>query len=345
MNDKYEARRLAGDKLYASLQQIINQNPAGTILTSERKLASQYNISLGTVRRVMQRLVEEGLIEKIHGKGNIICEKETDPNRNQGTIIFADFWTGGFHPFFTSKIQGLLDEARVLRYDLQICGLHEGHSQLCNSLYHPLRQPGIVGLIYPYNNPGFLKTMREEHPSLPVIFDLESCQLSYSANIAIDYHAIGYQAAEYCLLQKPKSITILYTNQSTLQGAQEFINGSSKPCTINSQYMPEVEDELDATLKAYKNAPAIIFDDETVFQKFKEVCPKAVTRLEKRSTIITTKNAMTSSSEEPTRATFEIDGYKFGQLSIRMLDQLRHANIFSNTTLNMPPRLILPTTP
>ena len=44
----------------------------GTALPAEQALAAEHGVALGTMRRALELLVEQGLIERIHGKGTFV---------------------------------------------------------------------------------------------------------------------------------------------------------------------------------------------------------------------------------------------------------------------------------
>lgn len=44
----------------------------GTALPAEQALAAEHGVALGTLRRALELLVEQGLIERIHGKGTFV---------------------------------------------------------------------------------------------------------------------------------------------------------------------------------------------------------------------------------------------------------------------------------
>jgi GntR family transcriptional regulator len=46
--------------------------PGGTALPAEQELSRQYAVALGTMRQALQMLVQEGLIERIHGRGTFV---------------------------------------------------------------------------------------------------------------------------------------------------------------------------------------------------------------------------------------------------------------------------------
>ena len=63
---------------YASLAQALRTRvvaaewPPGSALPAESQLASEHGVALGTMRRALALLVEQGFIERIHGKGTFV---------------------------------------------------------------------------------------------------------------------------------------------------------------------------------------------------------------------------------------------------------------------------------
>lgn len=46
--------------------------PAGTAIPSEQTLAAEHGVALGTMRRALDLLAEQGLVERIHGRGTFV---------------------------------------------------------------------------------------------------------------------------------------------------------------------------------------------------------------------------------------------------------------------------------
>ena len=46
--------------------------PVGSLLPTEQTLATQYDVNRSTLRKAMQMLADEGLIEKCPGKGTVV---------------------------------------------------------------------------------------------------------------------------------------------------------------------------------------------------------------------------------------------------------------------------------
>jgi GntR family transcriptional regulator len=67
-----------GQSRYAALAAALRQRvidgewPPGTVLPAETRLAAEHGVALGTMRRALEMLAEQGLIERRHGKGTFV---------------------------------------------------------------------------------------------------------------------------------------------------------------------------------------------------------------------------------------------------------------------------------
>lgn len=52
--------------------------PSGSPLPAEADLAKQYKVALGTMRQAISRAVEDGLLERVHGKGTFVRSELQD---------------------------------------------------------------------------------------------------------------------------------------------------------------------------------------------------------------------------------------------------------------------------
>jgi GntR family transcriptional regulator len=67
-----------GQRRYAMVAQSLRGRvlsaewPEGVALPAEQELSRQYEVALGTMRQALQLLVQDGLIERIHGRGTFV---------------------------------------------------------------------------------------------------------------------------------------------------------------------------------------------------------------------------------------------------------------------------------
>lgn len=81
MPDRHPLRLVTaepGQSRYAALAGALRERviagewPSGTPLPAETRLAEEHGVALGTLRRALELLVEQGLIERLHGKGTFV---------------------------------------------------------------------------------------------------------------------------------------------------------------------------------------------------------------------------------------------------------------------------------
>ena len=83
----------SGRSRYAVLAQTLRQRVhqgewiPGIALPSEQFLAQDNNVALGTMRRALQVLVDEGLIERVHGRGTFVREGLSGASRPYHCVI------------------------------------------------------------------------------------------------------------------------------------------------------------------------------------------------------------------------------------------------------------------
>lgn len=80
MEHTIEKKRLAFVAVYEALYEMIVTDiyPPGTWLPSEPKLATTLGVSRMTLRQALALLQDDGLIQKIQGKGNLVAEKKSN---------------------------------------------------------------------------------------------------------------------------------------------------------------------------------------------------------------------------------------------------------------------------
>lgn len=81
------ARQLESRPLYLQARDLLRARivdgtwPPGHFLPSEMRLAEEFGVSLGTVRKAMEDLVGQGLLERLHGRGTRVVKQSSDQAR------------------------------------------------------------------------------------------------------------------------------------------------------------------------------------------------------------------------------------------------------------------------
>lgn len=325
-------RRYVGDRLYQDLRSFIFRSEADTALKSERKLTEEYDICIGTVRRVMAQLVEEGLIYKIHGKGNFV---KASGKKAKNKIIFADAWSSGFHPFFSRKLDGIIDEAEKRGFFLQVCSIHLRHEKERGMLLPAASADDVAGLIYPYENNSFLSEIRKANPGLPIVSDQANIGFSCSAEVNIDYQQVGKMGAQYLRQQSVNNPLVIYNNDSVLSGFEHEWPGKSHIRKVHASDMGALEQVMLRMSKA--DYDGLFFGDDIIATEILARGEPSVSR----QAIISYHN-IDNKDLPDSIATLDVNGYEFGRLTVHVLCSLMGNPYHSNTRTLYIPTLCLP---
>lgn len=75
--------RYSGEAVYSQIARLLEEqiqqfHKAGDMLPSEQALAAQFGVNRHTVRRAIEQLVDNGLVERQHGRGTIVLDPPLD---------------------------------------------------------------------------------------------------------------------------------------------------------------------------------------------------------------------------------------------------------------------------
>ena len=113
------ARGAKGQALREILEGLVASLPPGSPLPSERVLAERYGLARMTVRTEVDRLVTEGAIYRLHGRGTFVAEP-----RVAQAVLFSSFTEDmrarGMQPGSIVRSQELMDATPLLAATLEI---------------------------------------------------------------------------------------------------------------------------------------------------------------------------------------------------------------------------------
>lgn len=173
---------------------------------SESRIIHQFKVSSTTARRVLNDLEEEGLLERVVGKGSIVIYPSRKKVKELGVIFFDIFDPN--QPFISEIVEGIEEKSKDKGYHLHLyttrkSPISENHH---SSLYHLIVRRKIDGIfiLSPISKidikfikkeriPFVVIGNRYDEPEVPtVIFDYEGC-IKKVCNILIrkGYKKIG----------------------------------------------------------------------------------------------------------------------------------------------------------
>ena len=125
--------------------EILNNCTAGQLLVSERELSKKYSASRSTIRKALDLLVDEGLVERKHRLGNVV----TDPlaQGEFAIVIRPGLLRAESSPAYR-QIASLLSEKMGTKSDQWHVKLHLG-KKVDSELYAGQLFPGTLDLLEP----------------------------------------------------------------------------------------------------------------------------------------------------------------------------------------------------
>jgi len=225
---KKTSSRLAYEKLRKEVSQGIWL--PGQKLPSVRVLAQKYQLSVGSVSRVLSLLDEEGLVNLRHGQGAFVRE-ERERNNSSLNIVLLYFTERGetlnfqSSPFGWSVFEGCRQYGALEGYKISLCPIFPNANQIRNVLKR-LSDVGVDGVLVMYaGEDRYRKYLRylDDSP-FPIVFidnpDRNNHKLSY---IAGDNLQIGIKAANYLVSKGHREI--LYLMSSDAQCYRDQLSG------------------------------------------------------------------------------------------------------------------------
>lgn len=209
--------RRAGAHLYRQVADLVRQGiyegalGPGASLPPQRELSGMWAIGEVTVRRALQALADEGLLEARAGSGTVVrgaAERDAaDAPRSAGLtlgIAFADLAHG--YPFFAPLLQGIRDAERPVA--VRLFDMPEGELAT-GSLAHAPPLGDLDGLLMmsPVNLQLLAACQRRGLPTVLLYSDIMD---GFSRCILVDY-ARGIRQAVAHLVERGRSRVALVT--------------------------------------------------------------------------------------------------------------------------------------
>ncbi|MEM8534773.1 MAG: GntR family transcriptional regulator, partial [Chloroflexota bacterium] len=188
--------------LYLQLVRVLrHQISTGTYMSGDRlppetELATQFSISRGTVRQAMDVLVNQGLLERVAGKGTFVTAPEQRP-RSQLIGIVVPYLLDSL----TSAIlQGAESVLRRRGYSLIFCH-SEGNLDLERHQIERLQREGVCGLLlFPLATAAESVMLKQLLPNdFPLVLIDRRIPDLQAASVFIDNFGGAYRTVEHLI--------------------------------------------------------------------------------------------------------------------------------------------------
>ena len=196
-------RKIACEEIAETLRKAIlhGKLAPGSAIMSERKLAEIYNVTHVTARKATQKLVNENLIVKIHGKGAFVSEKNT--TESVGFILCGRQRTA---PFYFDLVSGIERELDKRGCNLVLSGINDYKDEA--DIPRMLKEKIVGGVFITGVAPEKLLKFLRKNDIKHILIAHQTAYDGKSDVVASDERDGGYKAAEYLLKKGHREIAI-----------------------------------------------------------------------------------------------------------------------------------------
>ena len=225
-------------QVYSSLKERIQSGEfvPGDTLPSERQLVQDYGVSRITIVKSVDLLVEQGLIERQHGRGNFVTKPQItldEPERLKVAIFFP--YVLEANRLFSGFLKGIGGQ----KVQLQIVGFYEPSEEPW--YVHNAIEQGVEGFIFfpvhGFDNSGLYQELLNKQIPF-VMVDRYYPQLESDYIIFDDFDA-GYKITEFLIQKGHKRIAILTSHEVTVTSIRARLHGYQKALEANGMIYDE----------------------------------------------------------------------------------------------------------
>jgi DNA-binding LacI/PurR family transcriptional regulator len=194
---------------------------AGTRLPNDEELAALYQISRDTVRQALALLVNEGLIERVQGRGTFVCQSPSKGSpviqlkqKQIGLVLNRTFRT----QLTMNLLVGVEQAAKSHGYSVSFTYTEGEQEQQARDIAR-LRANHVSGIIlWPMADTTHATSIQQlQTDHIPVVL-----MDRYFPGLAIDYVGSdnvggGFRATEHLLILGHRRIGFVFTREETLQ--------------------------------------------------------------------------------------------------------------------------------
>ncbi|MEI8207473.1 MAG: GntR family transcriptional regulator, partial [Kiritimatiellales bacterium] len=195
------------------------------VLPEERILAEQYNVSRNTVRNALEKLVQDNLIKKIRGRGNVIKQEKPITSDN---IVVLTYDIPYQTDFSINTLRMMEETAAGLSFYTIYMHLKDNSDISIGSIVERLNNgSGIYGvvLIGGYTPELVKMLVKKVHKPMILLGDMKSNERSdpplISQVVGDDYHSY-YNPVKYYLERGYKRIAALSNPQNFIWGLAQY---------------------------------------------------------------------------------------------------------------------------
>ena len=339
---------LLKDSVYQRLHDHILAAAPNQALAPGVRLAEMFGVSHSTIRRVMQRFSEEGLVHKVRGRGTFVIERRDDGEEKalDETILYIDTWGAADNAFYARQLQGIMAQAEACHLRLQTLKIAEGWEKR-DRLYEEAARPEIAGVILPWAPSHIVDGIRQVNPTVGIVDIAHRFPTGKVPCIRIDHYALGFQSLRWMANEGVEKVALVAGFSDTSAGvaaasreiknAPAVLDLGGPPCYRH--HTPNVPAICDALRDA--DVEGVIFDEDRTTLAILWAMARQGHNILAERRIVSHANA----GEDllpPEVVCFEFDGYQVGMLAMIVLKNLMDRVPLGNVAMLAGPSLRVP---
>ena len=233
---KRSPKRKVGNLVKHLRDRIINgELSAGSMLPTPDELARSSGTSAITVNRIMTKLADEGLVNRIKGKGTFVAEKIAPRTRTYRLGVafhLPSGETGEITAAFEVFQRSSADSIRQLGHEVR----YLSHDELSNAALAEKALESVDGVILSatYNEPAVIRNLRNSGKTVVVIQQTGWLELPFHQVIPDLYR--GYEKAleQFRTRGHRKIVICSFEGEEHASRIRQFVH-----CAINNGFPPE----------------------------------------------------------------------------------------------------------
>ena len=293
----------------------------GDKLPSETEMIERYNLGRLTVRDALSILVNEGILEKHHGKGTFCKTDIVAPKFRVDVLLnLSDIY---FCPYYLRSICAELESANTdivlsdTKNDIDVIYTHLEKALLEGSSGVIFQPPSDTSLAPPAFCELLTRLEKEGVPYIMIDTFFENVPSSY---VAMDEAQAGKIAADYFVSLGHTSLCVIAEDDrvDSVLRFKGFVDAlECKPYKINNS--PELFDSLKTVLEEHSDITGIFCYHEGIAKKCYEILAELDISIPDRISVISVDDTIIASTLTPTLTSVIHPKENIGKVSARAM--------------------------
>lgn len=332
---------LAGEALYERLRRFVLSARGHQRLVSTRALAELHGVSVSTARRALEQLAHEGLVYSVQGKGTFVADTGESKRPTTRTILYAEAWDQGPHPYFNRTLHGMLSAAEDDGYRVAVMNWGGEREARDSYLVAEASHEDVCGLIVPWLMPAVYEAIMAANPCVCIMSMIGALAYPNASSVLPDLGLFGASAVQRVLAAGRRRIALVHSLYETLGAALGALSPGRTGAELHAHHIADIArpDLLDPPLTD-EPMDALIFDDDRMARAVLGVLAERDPQLHEHTMVVSHAN-VGEDILPPYVLRAEIDGYEIGVTAMSVLGTMIETGRLKGLSLKVRPQWIV----